>query len=184
MSTRGSAEDDPTNSLQGDVLWCRLVLHSVPPQPNQLGMKPPLSLRQIVAPLLVFPIGRAWEKLPIWRFGTKRFGFRLWIFQPRGRPSSRPISSVQQAPREHAVIVIRVNWTTSMAYAMGSLLAITSPRFGGREHGAGFELYSVTRQFIGLGLVGLARRWIIYLAALSYTVCTSVKTTRSRTVGQ
>jgi hypothetical protein len=51
-----------------------------------------LTIGYVVAQILLFPIGKAWEKLPELRIGTKRFGFRL-------NPGKFTI-------KEHALIVI------------------------------------------------------------------------------
>ena len=69
--------------------------------------------------------------------------------------------------KEHALIVICVNISASVAYASGSLVAITSPVYWNQDYGAGFSfLYLLTTQMLGFGLAGLARRWLVYPAAL------------------
>ncbi|KAF7904010.1 hypothetical protein EAF00_001344 [Botryotinia globosa] len=89
---------------------------------------PSLSIGYIVAQLLVFPIGRAWEKLPRWRC---------------------------------------VNISASAAYATGALVAIVTPVYWDHDNGAGFTFaFLLTTQMLGFGLAGLARRWIVYPAAL------------------
>lgn len=114
---------------------------------------PSLSLGYVVAQLLVFPIGRAWEKLPRWRVPLGRFTFDI-------NPGRFSI-------KEHALIVICVSISASTAYASGSLVAITSPVYWGQDYGAGFSfLYLMTTQMLGFGLAGLARRWLVYPAAL------------------
>ncbi|KAI5253070.1 OPT superfamily oligopeptide transporter [Aureobasidium subglaciale] len=114
---------------------------------------PSLSIGYVVAQLLVFPIGRAWEKLPRWRLPLGRFSFDI-------NPGKFTI-------KEHALIVICVNISTQLAYATGSLVAITSPVFWGQDFGAGFSfLFLLSTQMIGFGLAGLSRRWLVYPAAL------------------
>jgi hypothetical protein len=50
---------------------------------------------------------------------------------------------------------------------MGSLVAIISPVYWDRDYGAGFSfIYLLTTQMLGFGLAGLARRWLVYPAAL------------------
>lgn len=39
------------------------------------NVQPSLSIGYVVAQLLVFPIGRAWEKLPRWRVPLGKFTF-------------------------------------------------------------------------------------------------------------
>ncbi|EIM86112.1 OPT oligopeptide transporter [Stereum hirsutum FP-91666 SS1] len=114
---------------------------------------PSLTLNYVVAQLLVFPVGRLWERLPTWRVG-----FGQWTFR---------INPGRFHVKEHAIIVICVNLTATTAYAMGSLVAITSEEFWGQDYGAGFGiLYILTTQFLGFGLAGLARRWIVYPGAM------------------
>ncbi|KAF8917594.1 OPT oligopeptide transporter [Mucidula mucida] len=148
--------DDPTMEVNTFRMWVLntvfVILFAGVNQFFSLRY-PSLSLSYVVAQLLVFPIGRAWERLPTWRVGYGRFGFRI---------NPGPFNM-----KEHAVIVICVNLTSGTAYAMGSLVAMTSPEFWGRDLGAGFGVcYIMTTQFLGLGLAGLARRWIVYPAAL------------------
>ncbi|BGP17729.1 hypothetical protein JCM10213_005310 [Rhodosporidiobolus nylandii] len=116
---------------------------------------PSLTIGYVVAQLLVFPIGKIWEKLPTWRVGYSRASFRL-------NPGKFTI-------KEHALIVICVNLTGSSAYATGSYVAMKSSEFWNRgsEYSAGFGfLYLLTTQMLGFGLAGLARRWIVWPAAM------------------
>lgn len=114
---------------------------------------PSLAISYVVAQLLVFPIGRAWERLPRWRVPLGKLAFD---FNPG------PFSI-----KEHALIVICVNISASAPYAMGALVAIVSPVYWGRDFGAGFSfLFLLSTQMIGFGLAGLCRRWLVYPAAL------------------
>ncbi|CAK7207966.1 hypothetical protein SEUCBS139899_010800 [Sporothrix eucalyptigena] len=114
---------------------------------------PSLTIGYVVAQLLVFPIGRAWERLPRWRLPLGRLSFDI-------NPGKFTI-------KEHALIVICVNISASVAYASGSLVAIISPVYWNHDYGAGFGfLYLLTSQMLGFGLAGLARRWLVYPAAL------------------
>ncbi|KAK1765150.1 glutathione transporter 1 [Phialemonium atrogriseum] len=114
---------------------------------------PSLSIGYVVAQLLVFPIGRAWEKLPRWRVPLGRFTF--------------DINPGQFTMKEHALIVICVNISAGSAYAAGSVVAIISPVYWNRDYGAGFcFIYLLTTQMMGFGLAGLSRRWLVYPAAL------------------
>lgn len=114
---------------------------------------PSLSIGYVVAQLLVFPIGRAWERLPRWRLPLGKLSFNI-------NPGRFSI-------KEHALIVICVNISASTAYASGALVAITSPVYWGQDYGPGFSfLFLLTTQMLGFGLAGLARRWLVYPAAL------------------
>ncbi|CAD0029424.1 unnamed protein product [Aureobasidium pullulans] len=141
--------DDPTTLCNTFRAWFLLTVFVIVfAGANQFfGLRyPSLSIGYVVAQLLVFPIGRAWEKLPRWRLPLGRFSFDI-------NPGKFTI-------KEHALIVI-------LAYATGSLVAITSPVFWGQNFGAGFSfLFLLSTQMIGFGLAGLSRRWLVYPAAL------------------
>ncbi|KAH8664211.1 small oligopeptide transporter-like protein [Xylariales sp. PMI_506] len=114
---------------------------------------PSLSISYVVAQLLVFPIGKGWEKLPRWRVPLGKLTFDV-------NPGKFTI-------KEHAFIVICVNISASAAYASGALMAIINPVYWGRDYGAGFSfLFLLTTQMLGFGLAGLSRRWLVYPAAL------------------
>lgn len=119
-------------------------------------MQPSLTLNYVVAQLLVFPVGRLWERLPTWRVGFGQWTFRInpgrfhvkecicFLQKPGTHPNTDAVSF------RHAIIVICVNLTATTAYAMGSLVAITSEEFWGQDYGAGFGiLYILTTQFLG-----------------------------------
>ncbi|KAB8290067.1 hypothetical protein EYC80_010393 [Monilinia laxa] len=148
--------DDPTilcNTFRAWVLTTVFV--TLFAGANQFfGLRyPSLSIGYVVAQLLVFPIGRAWEKLPRWRL-------------PLG-PLSFDINPGPFSIKEHALIVICVNISSSTAYASSALVAIVSPVYWNHDNGAGFSfLFLLTTQMLGFGLAGLARRWLVYPAAL------------------
>ncbi|KAH8736353.1 OPT oligopeptide transporter protein-domain-containing protein [Ilyonectria robusta] len=148
--------DDPTiicNTLRAWILTTVFVIVFAGANEFFSLRYPSLSIGYVVAQLLVFPIGRAWEKLPRWRVPLGRFTFDV-------NPGKFTI-------KEHAFIVICVNLSTTAAYATGSLMAIISPVYWNRDYGAGFcFLYLLTTQMLGFGLAGLARRWLVYPAAL------------------
>ncbi|OCF33178.1 OPT family small oligopeptide transporter [Kwoniella heveanensis BCC8398] len=148
--------DDPTlpcNTVRAWILTTVFVI--VFSGANQFfGLRyPSLTIGYVVAQLLVFPIGRAWEKLPQWVVPLGPFSFYL-------NPGRFSI-------KEHALVAICVNLTGTTAYAMGSLVAITSPVYWNRDFGPGFSfIYLLTTQSLGFGLAGLSRRWLVYPAAL------------------
>ncbi|KAJ5946528.1 Tetrapeptide transporter OPT1/isp4 [Penicillium verhagenii] len=151
-----SNKDDPTipcNTVRAWILMTIFVM--LFSGVNQFfGLRyPSLTIGYVVAQILVFPIGRAWEKLPRWRVPLGKLTFDI-------NPGKFTI-------KEHAFIVICVNISATTAYAQGSLVAIVSPVYWNRDFGAGFSfLYLLTTQMIGFGLTGLSRRWIVYPAAL------------------
>ncbi|KAJ5200127.1 Oligopeptide transporter OPT superfamily [Penicillium cf. griseofulvum] len=151
-----SNKDDPTIACNTVRAWILMTIFVILfSGVNQFfGLRyPSLTIGYVVAQILVFPIGRAWEKLPRWRVPLGKLSFDV-------NPGRFTI-------KEHAFIVICVNISATTAYAQGALVAIVSPVFWNRDLGAGFSfLYLLTTQMIGFGLTGLARRWIVYPAAL------------------
>ncbi|KXG47533.1 Oligopeptide transporter OPT superfamily [Penicillium griseofulvum] len=151
-----SNKDDPTIACNTVRAWILMTIFVILfSGVNQFfGLRyPSLTIRYVVAQILVFPIGRAWEKLPRWRVPLGKLPFDV-------NPGRFTI-------KEHAFIVICVNISATTAYAQGALVAIVSPVYWNRDLGAGFSfLYLLTTQMIGFGLTGLARRWIVYPAAL------------------
>lgn len=108
-----------------------------------------MTIGYVVAQLLVFPIGRAWERLPRWRVPLGRFTF--------------DVNPGRFTVKEHALIVICVNLTAATPYGLGAAVATISPVYWNRDFGAGWLfLYFFTSQGLGFGLAGLARRWLVY----------------------
>ncbi|KAI2706901.1 hypothetical protein DTO013E5_522 [Penicillium roqueforti] len=151
-----SNKDDPTIACNTVRAWILMTVFVILfSGVNQFfGLRyPSLTIGYVVAQILVFPIGRAWEKLPRWRVPLGKLSFDV-------NPGKFTI-------KEHAFIVICVNISATTAYAQGALVAIVSPVYWNRDLGAGFSfLYLLTTQMIGFGLTGLTRRWIVYPAAL------------------
>ncbi|WOO80324.1 Glutathione transporter 1 [Vanrija pseudolonga] len=150
--------DDPSTLVNTFRMWFLLTIFVILfAGVNQFfSMRyPSLTIGYVVAQLLVFPIGKAWGLwLPSWRIGFGRFSFNL-------NPGKFTV-------KEHATIVICISLTASTAYGMGALVSIWSPVYWNQGHwstGFGF-LFLLTSQMLGFGLVGLARRWIVYPAAL------------------
>ncbi|KAJ7362691.1 OPT oligopeptide transporter [Mycena albidolilacea] len=154
-----STEDDESLEVNTFRMWALMTIFVILFSGVNMFFSlryPSLSLTYVVAQLLVFPVGKAWERLPTWRVGFRSFSFRI-------NPGKFNV-------KQHAITVICVNLTASTAYAMGGLVAMTSEQFWNRDFGAGFGvLFILTTQFIGLSRIfvaGLARRWIVYPGAL------------------
>ncbi|GAA5841775.1 hypothetical protein JCM9279_003104 [Rhodotorula babjevae] len=117
---------------------------------------PSLTIGYVVALVLAHPCGKAWAAVvPDWRVGHGRASFRL-------NPGPWTI-------KEHALVALAVNLTSSSAYALGSLVTLTSDQFWDRkaDFGPGFGIvYIFSTQCLGFGLAGLARRWIVWPAAM------------------
>ncbi|GAA6040556.1 hypothetical protein JCM8097_005462 [Rhodosporidiobolus ruineniae] len=153
-----SNKDDPSIKINHFRLWflltCSTLLFTGVNQFFALRY-PSLTVGYVVCQLLLFPVGKAWEKLPTWRVPLGRFSFRL-------NPGKFTI-------KEHALISICVNLTGSSAYATGAYVSIANDQFWarGKEFGPGFcFLFLWSTQALGFGLAGLARRFIVYPASM------------------
>ncbi|GAA6016258.1 hypothetical protein JCM10207_000448 [Rhodosporidiobolus poonsookiae] len=150
--------DDPTIQINHFRMWFLLTVFAILfSGVNQFFALryPSLTVGYVVAQLLVFPIGKAWEKLPTMRVGWGRASFRL-------NPGKFMI-------KEHAIIAICVNLTGSSAYSTGAYVSMVNDQFWdrGSEYSAGFGfLFILTTQMLGFGFAGLARRWIVWPGAM------------------
>ncbi|RFU27680.1 hypothetical protein B7463_g8662, partial [Scytalidium lignicola] len=113
-----------------------------------------ISISAVVVQLLVYPIGCLWAKVvPIKVFNT--FGIR-WTFNPG------PFTI-----KEHTVIVLMANVSIGYAYSTDALIALKAKPYYNMEMGWGFQLiFTLSSQLIGIGLVGLCRRFLVWPAAM------------------
>ncbi|KAL1408010.1 hypothetical protein Q8F55_004807 [Vanrija albida] len=109
---------------------------------------PSLNLHYEVAQLLVFPIGKAWERwVPHWRIGFGRLSFDL--------------NPGKFNKKEHTVILCCVSVTLNLYRS--SLVTVWSPKFFGLKWSAGWGfLWLLTSTGLGFGLAGMTRRWLVY----------------------
>ncbi|KAJ7806252.1 OPT oligopeptide transporter protein-domain-containing protein, partial [Mycena olivaceomarginata] len=153
-----STEDDESLEVNTFRMWALMTIFVILFSGVNMFFSlryPSLSLTYVVAQLLVFPVGKAWERLPTWRVGFGSFSFRI-------NPGKFNV-------KEHAIIVICVNLTASTAYAMGGLVAMTSEQFWNWDFGAGFGVFfhlNDSVHWVWSRGYSLARRWIVYPGAL------------------
>lgn len=123
-----------------------------------LSMRSPaINFPAIIVQLLVYPIGCLWAKVvPTREFSL--FGLK-WTF------NTGPFTI-----KEHVVVVLMANVSIGYAYSTDALLALQGKPFYNVNLGWGFQLlFTLSSQLIGIGLAGLARRFLVWPAAM---ICT------------
>lgn len=115
---------------------------------------PAINFPSLVVQLLVYPIGCLWAKL-IPKRAFSLFGLK-WTF------NTGPFTM-----KEHVVVVLMSNVSIGYAYSTDALLALQGKPFYNINLGWGFQLlFTLSSQLIGIGLAGLARRFLVWPAAM------------------
>lgn len=120
-----------------------------------LSMRSPaINFPALVVQLLVYPVGCLWARvMPTRVFST--FGVS-WTL------NTGPFTI-----KEHVVTVLMSNVSIGYAYSTDALLALQGKPFYDINLGWGFSLlFTLSSQLIGIGLAGLARRFIVWPAAM------------------
>lgn len=123
-----------------------------------LSMRSPaINFPSLVVQLLVYPIGCLWAKV----MPTRTFS--LWGVQ-------WILNTGPFTIKEHVVTVLMSNVSIGYAYSTDALLALQGKPFYDINLGWGFQLlFTLSSQLIGIGLAGLARRFLVWPAAM---ICT------------
>ncbi|KAK8165389.1 small oligopeptide transporter, OPT family [Phyllosticta citrichinensis] len=120
---------------------------------------PSITVSSLVAQLVSYPLGVAWEKtLPDREFKIGRLRFNL---------NPGPFNV-----KEHTLITIMANVTfgNGVAYSTDTIEALRG--FYHSDLGWGFNLlFTLLTQTIGFGLAGSFRRFLVYPAAMIFPVC-------------
>lgn len=120
-----------------------------------LSMRSPaINFPSLVVQLLVYPMGCLWARV----MPTRTFNFFgvKWIL------NTGPFTI-----KEHVVIVLMSNVSIGYAYSTDALLALQGKPFYDINLGWGFQLlFTLSSQLIGIGLAGLARRFLVWPAAM------------------
>ncbi|GAA5921817.1 hypothetical protein JCM1841_005552 [Sporobolomyces salmonicolor] len=116
----------------------------------------------IITQVLSYPVGKLLARLlPITSWPLPRWMRRI------GFPEMFSFNPGPFNIKEHAVLVIMANISTSPAFGVNFLLV--SDRFYGIDNGAGFDILLVlTTQMIGFGIAGLCRRFLVWPASLMW----------------
>ncbi|PSR99230.1 OPT family small oligopeptide transporter [Coniella lustricola] len=120
-----------------------------------LSMRSPaINFPALVVQLLVYPIGCLWAKI----VPTRQFSW----FGCKWTLNTGPFTI-----KEHVVVVLMSNVSIGYAYSTDALLALQGKPFYNINLGWGFQLlFTLSSQLIGIGLAGLARRFLTWPAAM------------------
>ena len=128
--------------------------------------QPPIAIGANVAQLLAFPLGKAWEKLvpdwgimlPAFIVGQKAVGTRAGRLSLNPGPFSR---------KEHMLITIMANVSQNTPYTDYVVWTQYLKVYFDQSYAAQFSyqiLMALSSNFIGYGLAGLTRRFLVYPA--------------------
>ncbi|KDN71105.1 putative OPT oligopeptide transporter [Colletotrichum sublineola] len=114
--------------------------------------QPSISIESNVAQLLAYPLGKAWEKtMP--NIDIKLFGYNL------------PLNPGPFNKKEHMLIAIMANTAKSLPYTQYIVWTQVLPQYFNQPYAKSFGyqiLIGLSTNFIGYGLAGLTRRFIVY----------------------
>ncbi|KAI3559083.1 OPT oligopeptide transporter [Colletotrichum abscissum] len=114
--------------------------------------QPLISIESNVAQLLAFPLGKAWEKfMPNTIFSV--FGYKI------------PLNPGRFNKKEHMLIAIMANTAKSLPYTQYIVWTQVLPQYFNQPYAKSFAyqiLIALSTNFIGYGLAGLTRRFIVY----------------------
>lgn len=116
--------------------------------------QPSISIEANVAQLLAYPLGKAWEKLVP--------NYEFTMFGTRHSLNPGPFNK-----KEHMLIAIMANTAKSLPYTQYIVWTQVLPQFFNQQYARNFGyqfLIGMSTNFIGYGLAGLTRRFIVYPA--------------------
>ncbi|PNY26935.1 Uncharacterized protein TCAP_03124 [Tolypocladium capitatum] len=151
-AVRNYDEDLPCNTVRAWTIGLSLVL--VGSSMNTLFSlrQPSISIGQLVAPIIAWPLGHAWARvMPDRQFDT--FGLR-WSLNPG------PFNI-----KEHTIISVMASVSFSVAYSTDIILAQLV--FYKQDFGLLFQiLLTISTQSLGYGIAGTLRRFLVYPASM------------------
>ncbi|KAF4120900.1 OPT oligopeptide transporter protein [Geosmithia morbida] len=149
--------DDPSTPCSTVRAWTIGILFSgILAFVNQLFSirQPPINIDSNVAQLLAFPLGKAWEKfMPQWEFTL--FG------------KKHNLNPGRFNKKEHMLIAIMATTSKSLPYTQYVIWTQVLPFQFNQQYARSFGyqiLVALSTNFIGYGLAGLTRRFIVYPA--------------------
>ena len=152
--------DDPSTPVSTIRAWTIGLFFSVILAfVNQLFSirQPSINIDSNVAQLLAFPIGKAWERwMPNYEFTV--FGNRIGL-------NPGPFNK-----KEHMLIAIMANTAKSLPYTQYIVWTQVLPQYFNQQYARSFGyqiLIALSTNFIGYGIAGLTRRFIVYQLTVS-----------------
>ncbi|KAI1324397.1 OPT oligopeptide transporter protein-domain-containing protein [Xylariaceae sp. FL0255] len=147
--------DDPNTPCGTIRAWTIGVIFSIAIAfTNQLfsPRMPPIQVGANVAQLLCWPLGKAWEKhLPNW-------GFTLLGVRHNFNPG--PFTA-----KEQMLITIMANVSSNFPLTSHLVMVQYLPQFFNQKYARSFSyqiLFSLSTNFIGYGMAGIVRRFLVY----------------------
>jgi OPT family small oligopeptide transporter len=148
-------KDDPTMPCSTVRAWVIGIFFStLMAFTNQLFSirQPSIYIESNVAQLLAYPLGKAWERwVPAWEF--KLFG------------QTHNLNPGRFNKKEHMLIAIMANTAKSLPYTAYIIWTQVLEQWFNQQYARSFAyqiLIALSTNFIGYGLAGLTRRFIVY----------------------
>jgi len=114
--------------------------------------QPAISIESNVVQLLAFPLGKAWERwMPNYQFT---------VFGRQHELNPGPFNK-----KEHMLIAIMANTAKSLPYTQYIVWTQVLPQYFNQQYARSFGyqiLIALSTNFIGYGLAGITRRFIVY----------------------
>ncbi|KAI1660364.1 small oligopeptide transporter [Daldinia decipiens] len=151
-AVRNYDEDLPCNTLRAWSIGLALVLVGASMNTLFSLRQPSIGLGALIAQIIAWPLGRAWEKVVPDR--------QIRIFGLGCDLNPGPFNI-----KEHSIIVVMASVSFSVAYATDIILAQLV--FYKQNFGIIFQLVlTISTQSLGYGIAGMMRRFLVYPASM------------------
>ncbi|KAI1805642.1 small oligopeptide transporter [Daldinia bambusicola] len=151
-AVRNYDEDLPCNTLRAWTIGLSLVLVGASMNTLFSLRQPSIGLGSLIAQIMAWPLGRAWEKVVPDR--------RIRIFGLGCDLNPGPFNI-----KEHSIIVVMASVSFSVAYATDIILAQLV--FYKQNFGIIFQLVlTISTQSLGYGIAGMMRKFLVYPASM------------------
>ncbi|KAF3059302.1 Sexual differentiation process protein isp4 [Daldinia childiae] len=151
-AVRNYDEDLPCNTLRAWSIGLALVLVGASMNTLFSLRQPSIGLGALIAQIIAWPLGRAWEKVVPDR--------QIRIFGLGCDLNPGPFNI-----KEHSIIVVMASVSFSVAYATDIILAQLV--FYKQNFGIIFQLVlTISTQSLGYGIAGMMRKFLVYPASM------------------
>ncbi|KAI0851754.1 small oligopeptide transporter [Daldinia vernicosa] len=151
-AVRNYDEDLPCNTLRAWSIGLTLVLVGASTNTLFSLRQPSIGLGALIAQIIAWPLGRAWEKVVPDR--------QIRIFGLGCDLNPGPFNI-----KEHSIIVVMASVSFSVAYATDIILAQLV--FYKQNFGIIFQLVlTISTQSLGYGIAGMMRKFLVYPASM------------------
>ncbi|OTB08384.1 hypothetical protein M426DRAFT_317007 [Hypoxylon sp. CI-4A] len=151
-AVRNYDEDLPCNTIRAWTIGLTLVLMGSSVNTLFSLRQPAIGLGALIAQIIAWPLGRAWEKVMPER--------RIGLFGLTADLNPGPFNI-----KEHSIIVVMAGVSFSVAYATDIILAQVV--FYKQDFGILFQLIlTISTQSLGYGIAGMMRKFLVYPASM------------------